>query len=83
MKYPKSIRLRISEIVDDELAWNDPTHFPTGPYGDETYLYRIYVKLGEFRSLSLSLNVIKRNSTEFLLWLCKLIVKVILLKICS
>ena len=47
---PKSIRLRISEIVDDESPVNDPTIFQLVRMGDETYhvpnLNKIQASLG-------------------------------------
>ncbi|PZQ91318.1 MAG: hypothetical protein DI542_06570, partial [Acinetobacter johnsonii] len=47
---PKSIRLRISEIVDDESPVNDPTIFQLVRMGDETYhvpnLNKIQTSLG-------------------------------------
>lgn len=47
---PKTIRLRISEIVDDESPVNDPTIFQLVRMGDETYhvpnLNKIQASLG-------------------------------------
>ena len=47
---PKSIRLRISDIVDDESLVNDPTIFQLVLMGDETYhipnLNKIQASLG-------------------------------------